>query len=109
MASHNMDLRLLKAKCKRAVDVLVREHGYSRDRFTPADGSETFDAPSDLDAKFVRNGFIEPGVHKGTLVYWYRCSYEYDEWDCKLPSEMLSEIESYAGISDEQWAEWAKP
>lgn len=96
-----MDLRALKGKCRDAVDVLVRDHGYRREHFSAADGSETFYAPPDLDAKHVRNGFIEPGVHKGTLIYWSRSSYEYDEWDCALPSEMLSQIEFWESLSDD--------
>lgn len=96
-----MDLRALKKKCKAAVDALVRDHGYRRDAFSPADGSETFDAPSGLEPRFVSNGWIEPGVLKGTLVYWYRCSYEYDEWNCKLPCEMLAEIEHWASMTDD--------
>ena len=91
-----MDLRELKKECRRAVDVLVRDHGYIRDAFTPADGTETLYAPTDLDTRFQQHGFIEPGVHKGTLVHWYRASYEYDEWDCELPSQLLSEIEFWS-------------
>lgn len=96
-----MDLKALKAECRKAVDVLVKEHGYRRDQFTSADGTETLYAPHDLDQKFTSNGFIEPGVHKGTLVYWHRCSYEYDEWDCDLPSEILRQIEYWAGMTEE--------
>lgn len=102
-----MNLRTLKKRCKAAVEVLVRDHGYPRDHFTPADGSETFDAPAGLDARFVRGNWIEPGVLKGTLVYWYRCSYEYDEWDCKLPSEMLDEINHWASMTDEDMRKMA--
>ena len=103
-----MDLRELKKRCKKAVEILVRDHGYQRDQFTTADGSETFYAPSNLDEKHVRNGFIDPGVHKGTLVHWYRCSYEYDEWNCELPSEILSEIEFWAKLTPAELAEMAK-
>lgn len=102
-----MDLRELKKRCRRAVDILVRDHGYRRDQFTPADGSETLYAPSDLDAKYVSGSFIEPGVHRGTLVIWQKCSYEYDEWDCRLPSELLEEIEFWASLTDKQLEEMA--
>lgn len=102
-----MDLRELKKRCKAAVDVLVKDHGYRRDDFTPADGEETFYAPPDLNERFVRNGFIDPGVHKGTLVRWYRCSYEYDEWDCELPSEILRDIEFWASRTEADLQELA--
>lgn len=96
-----MDLAELKAECERAVKVLVAEHGYSLDKFTPADGEESLYAPVDLDEKFVRHGFIEPGVLVGTPVYWARCSYEYDEWDCDLASEILREIEHWAAMMED--------
>ena len=95
-----MDLRALKKRCKEAVEILVRDHGYSRDEFTPADGSEALNAPADLDPRFVRGDWIEPGVLKGTLVHWARCSYEYDEWDCKLPTDILDEIRYWENFSD---------
>lgn len=104
-----MDLRKLKKECKKAVEVLVRDHGYNRDDFTLADGSEALYAPVDLETRFVRHGFIEPGVLKGTLVRWYRCSYEYDEWDCELPSETLREIEFWSKITPEEVAAMHQP
>ena len=97
-----MDLRELKKQCRLAVDALVKDHGYKRDQFVKADGSETFDAPTDLAEKYQLNGFIDPGVHKGTLVYWCRCSHEYDEWECKLPSEILADILFWNGLTDEE-------
>lgn len=102
-----MDLRALKKRCKEAVEVLVRDHGYSRDAFSLADGSEAFDAPHGLEKRFTWEGWIEPGVLKGTPVYWHRCSYEYDEWDCKLPSEMLDEINHWASMTDEDMRKMA--
>lgn len=101
-----MDLRALKKRCKEAVDVLVRDHGYKREAFTPADGSEAFSAPHDLERRYVWNGWIEPGVLKGTPVHWARCSYEYDEWDCRLPTDILDEIEHWANMTKEEAAEY---
>lgn len=96
-----MDLRALKKRCKEAAEVLVSKHGYPRDSFTPADGRETLNAPADLEPRFVRGDWIEPGVLKGTLVHWARCSYEYDEWDCKLPTDILDEIEFWESVSED--------
>lgn len=104
-----MDRRALKKRCKEAVEVLVRDHGYDRSGFVPADGSETIDAPADLEDRFVRHGFIEPGVLKGTLVHWARCSYEYDEWDCALPSEILNEITCWETVTDADIAAMCEP
>lgn len=99
-----MNLRTIKKRCKAAVDVLVREHGYRLDQFQPADGSEALYAPLGLESRYVRRNFIDPGPLKGTMLYWYRCSYEYDEWDCKLASEVLEDIEHYAKMSASEFA-----
>jgi len=104
-----VDLKELKKQCRAAVKILVRDHGYTLDQFTPADGDEAIYAPSNLDAKYQRHGFIEPGVHKGTPLYWYRSSYEYDEWDCTLPSVILAEIEFWAKLTPEQLSEMMNP
>lgn len=93
-----MNLRILKKLCKRAVPILVGQYGYRLESFTVADGSEAIDAPVGMERRFVRHGFIDPGLLKGTPVIWQRVSYEYDEWDCFLPSEILSEHEF--------WKDW---
>lgn len=103
-----MNLRTLKKKCQRAVKELVEKHGYKESDFTPADGSEAIYAPHGMERRFtewrlrgrvISTDFLQPGLLKGTLLYWYRCSYEYDEWDCKLPTDMLEDINF-----DEAWA-----
>lgn len=100
-----MNLRVLKKRCKRAMEVLIAEHGYRRADFASADGSESLYAPLDLDEVHVRfrewsedrtylihGGFITPGVLPGTPLLWERTSYEYDEWDARLPSAVLRDI-----------------
>lgn len=98
-----MNLRTLKKHCKRAVAVLIEKHGYEASNFTPADGAEAFYAPPKMERRFVRNGFLCPGVLKGTPVIWRRVSAEYDEWDCSLPSELLADIEHWGRLTDEDY------
>lgn len=87
-----MNRRTLKKHCKRAVPILIAEYGYHETDFMPADGSETIDAPTRMERQYVERGFLKPGALRGTMIIWQRTSYEYDEWDCKLASELLDEI-----------------
>ena len=87
-----MNLRTLKKHCQRAVVILIAEHGYKPSDFARSDGEEAISAPTRMERRFVRNGFLEPGPLKGTWLLWQKTSYEYDEWDADLPSVMLDEI-----------------
>lgn len=91
-----MNRRTLKKACKRAVPILIAQHRYKPEDFTPAEGDESIYAPPGMEKRFVRHGFIELGPLKGTPLLWVKTSYEYDEWDSTLPSEMLREIEFWA-------------
>ncbi len=102
-----MNRRTLKKKCSRAMSVLIAKHGYHAERFHAADGDETIDAPCRMEKRFVRHGFISPGVLKGTMLLWERTSYEYDEWDCTLPTEVLAEIEHWDSLTDADFRQLA--
>lgn len=103
-----MNRRTLKKLCKRAVPILIAKHRYKPEDFTPADGDESIYAPPGMEKQFVRHGFIELGPLKGTPLLWVKTSYEYDEWDATLPSEMLRDIEFWATWepTPEDIAEW---
>jgi hypothetical protein len=103
-----MNRRTLKKKCKRAMQVLIEVHGYPVSDFARASSDETLDAPPSMEKRFVRSsGFFS--ALKGTWLRWYQCSYEYDEWECELPSEKLREIEFYASMTDEEAREFFMP
>lgn len=91
-----MNLRTLKKHCKRAVPILIRDHGYKTSDFTPAEGDETVDTPHGMEKRHEWRGFLRPGPLKGTPLLWCRVSHEYDEWEARLPSEWLKEIEFWA-------------
>lgn len=103
-----MNRRTLKKKCQRAVKELVEKHGFKESDFTPSDGEEAICAPVGMERRFtqwrfqgriISSDFLQPGLLKGTPLYWYRSSYEYDEWDCRLPTDMLADIHA-----NEEWA-----
>lgn len=96
-----MNRRTLKKKCHRAVRVLVEKHGYSLRQFKPSDGEESIDAPVGMERRFVRGNWLEPGPLKGTPLLWEKTSYEYDEWDAELPTEVLAKIEHWVSLTDE--------
>ena len=54
-----MNARQLKKRDKKAMAILIGAHGYKRKDFYPSD--------------------YDPG----RIEFWYRCNWEYDEWDCK--------------------------
>lgn len=87
-----MNRRVLKKRCKRAMEVLIANHGYRPDQFQRSDGQESIYTPAGMDKQFDERGFLEPGPLKGTPLLWEQVSYEYDEWDAKLPTEVLSDI-----------------
>lgn len=108
-----MNRRILKKHCKQAMEILIREHGYRADQFAPSDGQESVDAPTNMEKRRRRRrfdvpGFLNPGPLKGTPLLWQRTSHEYDEWDAKLPTEVLAEIEMWASIAPEDFAEWER-
>jgi hypothetical protein len=100
-----MNRRTLKKMCKRAMEALIAEHGYDRASFVQSDGETSIDAPRGMERRFVRNGFLEPGPLKGTWLHERRVSVEYDEWDCFLPTDELSQILVYQNFD---YAEWEK-
>lgn len=83
--------RILKKRCKRAMEVLIAEHGYRPADFQPATGEEAIDAPPGMEARFVRRGWMEPGVLKGTPLWWERYSMCNDA-DARLPSTLLADL-----------------
>jgi hypothetical protein len=72
---------------------LIHHHGYARSDFDSSDGTEAVYAPKDISKGSQERGFLRPGPKKGTPLVWYRSSYEYDEWDVTLPSDVLAMIE----------------
>lgn len=97
-----MNRRTLKKHCKRAVPILIERYGYKPDAFNPADGSETVDAPTSMERRNVRHGFLEPGPLPGTPVCWL-IDY-FGEGDCYLPSEMLKDREFEENCPDDWMA-----
>jgi len=97
-----MNLHALKTECERAVSVLVEKYGYKPDAFNPADGDETVAAPKDMEPRFVRHGFLEPGPLPGTPVCWL-VDY-YGEGDCYLPLQRLRDRELEDSLPDDYWA-----
>lgn len=104
-----MNRRILKKRCKRALAALIEKHGYSAETFIPAQGEESIDAPAGMKGRGVSAGWLNPGPLKGTPLIWRRVTYEYDEWDCFLPSLELAEIEFWAGMTDEEAAALCAP
>jgi hypothetical protein len=112
-----MNRRILKKRCKRAMEILIREHGYKPKDFAPSNGHESVYAPGGMEKQRTRRrwdveGFLNPGPLKGTPLLWERTSYEYDEWDAKLPTEVLAKIEMWASITPEDLAAlggWGAP
>lgn len=95
-----MNRRTLKKKCQRAMQALIERHHYPVKSFVMADGEEAIDAPPNMERRFVRHGFMNPGVLKGTPLLFERASHEYDEWDYALPSRRLDEIELWENMSE---------
>lgn len=96
-----MNRRTLKKHCQRAMVTLIRDHRYKAADFSRARGDETLDAPAGMERRFVeRSGMLKPGPLKGTPLLWEKASYEYDEWDCRLPSQVLADIEYWENLSD---------
>lgn len=88
-----MNRRILKKHCARAREILIAEHRYRPGDFVRADGEESIDAPRNMPARQVRpHGWLEPGPLKGTWLLWQQASVEYDEWDLKLPTDVLADI-----------------
>lgn len=98
-----MNLRTLKKHCIRAKATLIAEHGYREDAFSPASGEETIDAPSRMERRFVCRGFLDPGPLKGTPLLWSRTSYECDDWDCFLPTELLAQIKAWENFDEAEY------
>jgi hypothetical protein len=86
-----MNRRILKKRCKRAMEVLIAEHRFPRAAFHPATGDETVAAPAGIDPRFDWHGFLEPGPLKGTPLYWAKDPMSQDA-DAHLPSVMLEDV-----------------
>lgn len=89
MNTGHFTLRDLKRQCREAAEILCRDHGYKMQWFRPSDGSETVYAPALLQKRFKQTcsfgkAYCDPS--KGTLLFWSKTSYEYNEWDCELPT-----------------------
>jgi hypothetical protein len=88
--------RTLKKICRRAMETLIRDHRYDPGDFKPADGSETIYAPPGMERQYVDHHWLRDGPLKGTPLLWVRTSYEYDEWDARLPFEVLCDVEFWS-------------
>lgn len=95
-----MNRRTLKKKCQRAMAILVAKYGYSPDQFSPSDGHDAIDAPSRMERRFVDGNWLNPGPLKGTPLFWRKVSCEYDEWDAKLPTDELSDLEHWSNFTE---------
>ena len=95
-----MNRRTLKKRCKRAMAVLIKEYAYRPDQFAPACGDEAIDAPAGMERRHVWSDWLEPGPLKGTPLYYYRTSWECDEWGCQLPTDVLSELEHWSNFTE---------
>lgn len=89
-----MNRRILKKRCKHAMEVLIRDHGYLRKDFYRSDGQESVYAPAGMGnrSRAVEHGFLEPGPLKGTPLHCVPGGGESPEWSCDLPSEILDDI-----------------
>jgi hypothetical protein len=96
--------RTLKKKCKRAVAILIAQHGYKATNFTSSDGTETVYAPARMERGREHPDYLMPLA--GTPLLWVRVSYECDDWEPKLPSEFLAEIEFWEKNPPTE-ADWA--
>ncbi len=95
-----MNRRTLKKHCKRAMETLIQKHGYARGSFMQAVGDETLDAPCEMERRYVRNDFLEPGPLKGTWLLWE--SYHSGDGDWCLPISLLRDIEAWERLTPEQ-------
>ncbi|MEW5968650.1 MAG: hypothetical protein AB1706_02100 [Pseudomonadota bacterium] len=71
-----MNKRILKKLSKKAVDILIQVNGYHKNQFLPADQDDscTYD------------------VLKGTPMFSYQTSYEYNEWESEAAFAVLMEF-----------------
>lgn len=95
-----MNRRTLKKLCKRATATLVNQYAYRPDQFAPSDGQEAVDAPAGMERRSVWKGWLHPGPLKGTPLYYYRTSWECEEWGCKLPTDVLAELEHWSNFTE---------
>jgi hypothetical protein len=86
-----MNLGGLRRRERQAMHELISRGILKRDEFAMADGdgSETVSAPSDLHKRYARHGYVS-NLLRRTPVVWQKVSYEYDEYDAYLPSEILA-------------------
>ena len=85
-----MNRRILKKRCKIAVEALIRDYGYKAADFLPARGEETIYAPQGMSGRAVSRGYLDPGPLPGTPLHWSRTSWDCDDWDCSLPTDVLA-------------------
>ncbi len=67
-----MTRRGLKKACKRAMEILISQHGYRRDEFARAGGEESIDTPAGMRVRGrrVTAAFLDPGPLPGTWLWW---------------------------------------
>ncbi|NEV79295.1 hypothetical protein DYI24_19885 [Rhodopseudomonas sp. BR0C11] len=81
---------------------LIAKHGFFPRDFVKSDGQESIDTPIGMERRFDRNGWLNPGPLKGTPLLLVQTSVECDEWDCKLPTDALEEIDLWRDMQFEQ-------
>lgn len=79
---------ILRRQCIRAMRQLLKHSGYSE---------EQFEIPTRADN--------DHDVLPGTPMYWWKCSHEYDEYDCKTALEQLHYERSMSYIDWSRMAE----
>ncbi|MBN8960559.1 MAG: hypothetical protein J0H71_05460 [Rhizobiales bacterium] len=97
-----MNRRTLKKHCRRAMAILIDQYGYNEKDFQPSNGEETIDAPLRMERRFVRDGWLEPGLLKGTPLHWPIYDHPYDDGGPKLPSDILAELRMWENTSDDE-------
>lgn len=106
-----MNRRIYKKKCKRAVEILIRDHKFKEGHFSPADGDETLDAPGKFDRKHLDRYFSGTYSNyftplRGTMLFWTEDYY--GESDYRGAHDILQEVLYWDSISNEDVQRWAQ-
>ncbi|WP_121774938.1 hypothetical protein [Acinetobacter bereziniae] len=70
-----MKKRQFKKACKKAMDILLNVN--------PARFQDSFSQETET---------IDDRVPRGTWMYWYRCDWEYNEWDAEPAFDVLQSL-----------------
>lgn len=70
-----MKKRQFKKACKKAMDILLKVN--------PARFQDSFSQETET---------IDDRVPRGTWMYWYRCDWEYNEWDAEPAFDVLQSL-----------------